>query len=176
MDTYLYGAVRTPFGRFNGGLAGVRPDDLAAGVIESLLATTPGPDRAEVDEVVWGNANGAGEENRNVGRMASLLAGLPPAGSSPGTVGSPDADDATEGGADPAGLQAVPWFWSDQYDLTLQVSGLADLAERWVTRPRPDGTEVLLGLASDGRLVCAAITSASSSPVSAATSARSGPS
>ena len=87
---------------------------------------------------------------------ASLLAGLPPAGSSPGTVGSPDADDATEGGADPAGLQAVPWFWSDQYDLTLQVSGLADLAERWVTRPRPDGTEVLLGLASDGRLVCAA--------------------
>lgn len=83
MDTYLYGAVRTPFGRFNGGLAGVRPDDLAAGVIESLVTTT-GLDRAEVDEVVWGNANGAGEENRNVGRMVALLAGLPT--SVPGTT------------------------------------------------------------------------------------------
>ncbi|GAB3117461.1 FAD-dependent oxidoreductase [Janibacter alkaliphilus] len=93
---------------------------------------------------------------------ASLLAGLLAAGASTGTDasagtgGSPGADGTAGGGAEPAGLQAVPWFWSDQYDLTLQVSGLADLAERWVTRPRPDGTEVLLGLASDGRLVCAA--------------------
>src|SRR3954470_11721355 len=77
MSAYVYAAVRTPFGRFNGALAGVRPDDLAAGVIEALLARTPDLDRAAVDEVVWGNANGAGEENRNVGRMAGLLAGLP---------------------------------------------------------------------------------------------------
>ena len=73
----MYVAVRTPFGRFNGGLAGVRPDDLAAGVIEALLERTPHLDREAIDEVVWGNANGAGEENRNVARMAALLAGLP---------------------------------------------------------------------------------------------------
>ena len=77
MDAFVYSAVRTPFGRFNGALAGVRPDDLAARAIEALLATAPDLDGAEVDEVIWGNANGAGEENRNVGRMAALLAGLP---------------------------------------------------------------------------------------------------
>ncbi|MEU9018485.1 thiolase family protein [Actinomadura sp. NPDC048394] len=84
MSTYLYSAVRTPFGRFNGALAGVRPDDLAAGVITALLERAPGLDPAAVGEVVWGNANGAGEENRNVGRMAALLAGLPT--SVPGTT------------------------------------------------------------------------------------------
>ncbi|NEA25977.1 thiolase family protein [Actinomadura bangladeshensis] len=84
MSSYLYSAVRTPFGRFNGALAGVRPDDLAAGVITALLDRAPGLDPAAIDEVVWGNANGAGEENRNVGRMAALLAGLPT--SVPGTT------------------------------------------------------------------------------------------
>lgn len=77
MSAYLYATARTPFGRFNGALAGVRPDDLAASAIRSLLAKAPDLDHAAVDEVVWGNANGAGEENRNVGRMAALLAGLP---------------------------------------------------------------------------------------------------
>ncbi|TNM37505.1 thiolase family protein [Nocardioides albidus] len=75
--SFVYDAVRTPFGRFNGSLAGVRPDDLAAGVVSALLARAPGLDPAAIDDVVWGNANGAGEENRNVGRMAVLLAGLP---------------------------------------------------------------------------------------------------
>lgn len=74
---YVYDAVRTPFGRFGGGLAGVRPDDLAAVVLSSLVERSPGLDPAVVDDVVWGNANGAGEENRNVGRMAALLAGYP---------------------------------------------------------------------------------------------------
>jgi acetyl-CoA acyltransferase len=74
---YLYDAVRTPFGRFNGALAGVRPDDLASYVIRALLERSPQLDGAAVDEVIFGNANGAGEDNRNVGRMASLLAGLP---------------------------------------------------------------------------------------------------
>jgi len=74
---YLYDAVRTPFGRYGGGLAGVRPDDLAAGVLAQLLRRSPGLDPAAVDDVVLGNANGAGEENRNVARMAALLAGLP---------------------------------------------------------------------------------------------------
>jgi acetyl-CoA acyltransferase len=74
---YLYDAVRTPFGRFNGALASVRPDDLASYVITALLERSPRLDGAAVDEVIFGNANGAGEDNRNVGRMASLLAGLP---------------------------------------------------------------------------------------------------
>jgi acetyl-CoA acyltransferase len=74
---YLYDAVRTPFGRFNGALAGVRPDDLAAYVITALLERNPLLEGAAVDEVIFGNANGAGEDNRNLGRMAGLLAGLP---------------------------------------------------------------------------------------------------
>lgn len=77
MDSFVYAASRTPFGRYAGGLAGIRPDDLAASAITSLLAKVPSFDPAAIDDVVWGNANGAGEENRNVGRMAALLAGLP---------------------------------------------------------------------------------------------------
>ncbi len=84
MSAFLYAATRTPFGRFNGALAGVRPDDLAAAAITSTLARVPGLDPAAIGDVVWGNANGAGEENRNVGRMAALLAGLPV--SVPGTT------------------------------------------------------------------------------------------
>ena len=80
MDTtpqaYLYDAVRSPFGRFGGALASVRPDDLVAATLQAVVERS-GLDPAAVDEVVLGNANGAGEENRNVARMASLLAGLP---------------------------------------------------------------------------------------------------
>ncbi|GHB03705.1 MULTISPECIES: thiolase family protein [Streptomyces] len=76
-DVYLVDAVRTPFGRYNGALAGVRPDDLAAHTIGALLERTPALDPARIDDVYVGNANGAGEENRNVARMAALLAGLP---------------------------------------------------------------------------------------------------
>jgi acetyl-CoA acyltransferase len=73
---YVVDVARTPFGKFNGALAGVRPDDLAAAVLRRLAERHP--DVAEhVDDVVLGNANGAGEENRNVARMAVLLAGLP---------------------------------------------------------------------------------------------------
>lgn len=74
---YIVDAVRTPIGRYNGGLAGVRPDDLAAHAVRELLARTPALDPARVEDVYFGNANGAGEENRNVARMAALLAGLP---------------------------------------------------------------------------------------------------
>ncbi|WP_338702845.1 thiolase family protein [Streptomyces sp. Q6] len=76
-DSYLYAAARTPFGRFSGALANVRPDDLAALAVTGTLAKTPALDPALIGDVVWGNANGAGEDNRNVGRMAVLLAGLP---------------------------------------------------------------------------------------------------
>ena len=74
---HLYAAARTPFGRFGGALAGVRPDDLAATALSGVLAKAPGLDPARIDDVVWGCANQAGEDNRNVGRMAVLLAGLP---------------------------------------------------------------------------------------------------
>ena len=76
-DAFVYAAARTPFGRFGGALAEVRPDDLAAGVVTAVLATAPSLDPAEIADVVWGCANQAGEDNRNVGRMAVLLAGLP---------------------------------------------------------------------------------------------------
>jgi acetyl-CoA acetyltransferase family protein len=74
---FIIDAVRTPVGKIGGALATVRPDDLAGGVIASLLARTPGLDPADIDDVHFGNGNGAGEENRNVGRMAALLAGMP---------------------------------------------------------------------------------------------------
>ena len=74
---YVYAAARTPFGRFGGGLSQVRPDDLAAVVLQGLLAKVPGLEPARIAEIVLGNANGAGEDNRNVARMAVLLAGLP---------------------------------------------------------------------------------------------------
>ncbi|MEV0490713.1 thiolase family protein [Streptomyces atratus] len=76
-DVYIVDAVRTPVGKYGGALSGVRPDDLAAGVLRSLLSRTPDLDPARIDDVFFGNANGAGEENRNVARMAVLLAGLP---------------------------------------------------------------------------------------------------
>ena len=74
---FIYDALRTPFGRFGGALAAVRPDELAAGVLRALLARSPALDPTAIDEVILGNANGAGEDNRNVARMAGLLAGLP---------------------------------------------------------------------------------------------------
>ncbi len=87
-DAFVYDAVRTPFGRFGGALATTRPDDLAALVVRAIVGRAPGlagDGAAEhVDEVVFGNANGAGEDNRNVARMATLLAGLPT--SIPGTT------------------------------------------------------------------------------------------
>ena len=74
---FVYDAIRTPFGRLGGGLAKIRPDDLAATVIRAVLDRSPDLDPERIDEIVFGNANGAGEDNRNVGRMAGLLAGLP---------------------------------------------------------------------------------------------------
>ena len=74
---YIAAARRTPIGKLRGALSGIRPDDLAADVIRDLVAGLPNLDPAEIDDVYWGNANGAGEENRDVARMALLLAGLP---------------------------------------------------------------------------------------------------
>jgi acetyl-CoA acetyltransferase family protein len=74
---YIYEAVRTPFGRYGGALSAVRPDDLAAEVLKSLLARVPELAPEQIDDVIYGVANGSGEDNRDVARMAVLLAGLP---------------------------------------------------------------------------------------------------
>ena len=75
-EAFLVGGARTPVGRYGGALSAVRPDDLAALTIRRVIDDA-GIDPADIDEVIYGNANGAGEENRNVARMAALLAGLP---------------------------------------------------------------------------------------------------
>ena len=75
--TLIVDVVRTPIGKHGGALAAVRPDDMAASAISALLARTPGLDPAQIDDVYFGDANGAGEDNRNVARMAGLLAGMP---------------------------------------------------------------------------------------------------
>jgi acetyl-CoA acetyltransferase family protein len=74
---FVVDAVRTPFGRYGGGLSRVRPDDLAAHAVRALLDRSPELDPARVDDVLFGDANQAGEDNRNVARMAWLLNGLP---------------------------------------------------------------------------------------------------
>jgi len=76
-DAFICDAVRTPIGRYAGALSGVRTDDLGAIPIRALLERNPGLDGAGVDDVIFGCANQAGEDNRNVARMAALLAGLP---------------------------------------------------------------------------------------------------
>ncbi|MCM8738459.1 3-oxoadipyl-CoA thiolase [Azospirillum sp. A1-3] len=83
-EAYICDAVRTPFGRYGGGLAPVRPDDLAAVPLKALMERNPGVEWSAVDDVILGCANQAGEDNRNVARMAALLAGLPVA--VPGTT------------------------------------------------------------------------------------------
>ena len=121
---HVYSAARTPFGRFGGALSGFRPDDLAALALSAALTKVPDLNPAEIEDVYWGNANGAGEENRNVGRMAVLLAGLPT--SVPGTtinrlcgssldaammasrtVESGDADIVVAGGVE--SMSRAPW-------------------------------------------------------------------
>jgi acetyl-CoA acyltransferase len=76
-DAFICDAVRTPFGRYGGSLSGMRTDDLAAVPLRALVERNPGVDWDRVDDVVYGCANQAGEDNRNVARMSLLLAGLP---------------------------------------------------------------------------------------------------
>src|SRR6187549_934639 len=78
-EAFLCDAIRTPFGRYGGALASIRTDDLAALPLRALVARHPGLDLERIDDVLYGCANQAGEDNRNVARMAVLLAGLPEA-------------------------------------------------------------------------------------------------
>jgi 3-oxoadipyl-CoA thiolase len=84
LDALICDATRTPIGRYGGALASIRTDDLAALPIAALMARNPGVNWASIDDVIYGDANQAGEDNRNVARMAALLAGLPEA--VPGTT------------------------------------------------------------------------------------------
>ncbi|MFQ5572295.1 MAG: beta-ketoacyl synthase N-terminal-like domain-containing protein, partial [Rhodothermales bacterium] len=77
-NAYIIDGTRTPIGKFGGSLSGVRTDDLAALSIQSLIERNPQLDASQVDDVIFGCANQAGEDNRNLARMALLLAGLPP--------------------------------------------------------------------------------------------------
>ncbi|MFZ5827782.1 MAG: beta-ketoacyl synthase N-terminal-like domain-containing protein, partial [Bacillota bacterium] len=76
-NAVIVDAIRTPVGRYGGALKGVRPDDLAALTIKRLLERNPGVDPVQIEDLYLGNTNQAGEDNRNVARMALLLAGLP---------------------------------------------------------------------------------------------------
>ena len=76
-QAFICDAIRTPFGRYGGSLSGVRPDDLGAVPVRALMARNPQVDWASLTDVIYGCANQAGEDNRNVARMSSLLAGLP---------------------------------------------------------------------------------------------------
>lgn len=77
MEAYILDAIRTPIGRYGGGLSSIRTDDLAALPITELVKRNPEIDWSKIDDVIYGDANQAGEDNRNVARMAALLAGLP---------------------------------------------------------------------------------------------------
>ncbi|MGW9403249.1 thiolase family protein [Arthrobacter sp. NPDC055585] len=149
-QAYIYDAVRTPFGRFGGALAGVRPDDLAAQVIRASVARAPELDPSRVDEVIFGNANGAGEENRNVARMATLLASLPV--SVPGTTVNRLCGSSLD-----AAMIASRQINTGEADLML-VGGVESMSRApWVLpkneRPFPAGDQTLASTTLGWRLV-----------------------
>jgi acetyl-CoA acetyltransferase len=86
-EAYICDAIRTPFGRYGGALSTVRPDDLGAIPIKALMQRNPGVDWALLDDVIYGCANQAGEDNRNVARMSLLLAGIPQEVAAPPSTG-----------------------------------------------------------------------------------------
>ena len=160
---YIVDAVRTPVGRIGGGLASVRPDDLASGVVAALLERSPTLDPATVDDVHFGNSNGAGEENRNVARMAALLAGMPT--SVPGTTANRlcgsgleavigasraiavgDAEVCIAGGVE--SMSRAPWVVTKPeraYERGHQQMHSTTLGWRLVNRRHPDRWTVPLG-------------------------------
>ncbi|MCC3281204.1 thiolase family protein [Arthrobacter caoxuetaonis] len=149
-QAYIYDAVRTPFGRFGGALASVRPDNLAAQVIRAAVSRAPGLDPERIDEVVFGNANGAGEENRNVARMATLLSGLPV--SIPGTTVNRLCGSSLD-----AAMIASRQINTGEADLML-VGGVESMSRApWVLpkneKPYPAGDQTLASTTLGWRLV-----------------------
>lgn len=112
MDAFICDATRTPIGRYGGALSSIRTDDLAALPIAALVARNPDVDWANVDDVIYGSANQAGEDNRNVARMAALLAGLP------STVPGTTLNRLCASGMDAVGM-AARGIKSGDYDLAI---------------------------------------------------------
>ncbi|WP_369263675.1 acetyl-CoA C-acyltransferase [Streptomyces sp. R35] len=128
--SFVYDALRTPFGKYGKALAGVRPDDLAAHVMSALVERQPDLDPERIDDIVFGNANGAGEDNRNVARMGALLAGFPT--STPGVTVNRLCGSGVE--AVIQGSRAI-----EAGDATLVLAGGVESMSRapWVV-PKPD--------------------------------------
>ena len=119
---YLVDGVRTPIGNFGGTVGAVRPDDMAALVLKEVLARNPSVDPAAIADVILGCANQAGEDNRNVARMAALLAGLPP--SVPGV----SVNRLCASGLDAVGAAGVSY--QDVVDV-LETEGLEKFEAAW---------------------------------------------
>lgn len=148
--SYVYDAVRTPFGRIGKSLAGVRPDDLAASTLQALVARHPGLDPARIDDVFLGAANQAGEDNRNVARMAAILAGWPT--SVPGATVNRLCGSSVE-----AVIQASRAVETGDADLIV-AGGVESMSRApWVlpkpSRPYPAGDETLHSTTLGWRLV-----------------------
>jgi acetyl-CoA acetyltransferase family protein len=149
-DVYIIDAVRTPLGRHGGGLAGVRPDDLAAHVVGEVVRRSPDLDPARIDDVLLGDANAAGEDNRDVARMAVLLAGLPT--TVPGVTLNRLCGSGMEAVIEASRAVAVG-------DASLCVAGGVESMSRapWVLakpdRPYPRGNETLFSTTLGWRLV-----------------------
>ena len=132
-NAVIVGAVRTPVGRYGGVLGDIRPDDLGAAVITSLVGASR-VDPATIDDVIWGCANQAGEDNRNVGRMSGLLAGLP--FTVPGTTVNRLCGSSLE-----AVIQAARGIWTGDMDTV--IAGGAESMSRApyaVAKKQPAGT------------------------------------
>jgi acetyl-CoA acetyltransferase family protein len=147
---HIYDAVRTPFGKYGKGLAGIRPDDLAASTLKALLERHPEFDPSRIDDVILGDANQAGEDNRDVARMAVLLAGLPT--SVPGST----TNRLCGSGLD-AAIQASRAI--ETGDATVMIAGGVESMSRAPfvmlkpEKPYPTGNETLVGTTLGWRLV-----------------------
>jgi acetyl-CoA acetyltransferase family protein len=147
---YIYDAVRTPFGKYGKGLAGIRPDDLAASTLKALLERHPEFDPSRIDDVILGDANQAGEDNRDIARMAVLLAGLPT--SVPGST----TNRLCGSGLD-AAIQASRAI--ETGDATVMIAGGVESMSRAPfvmlkpEKPYPTGNETLVGTTLGWRLV-----------------------
>ena len=148
--SYVYDTVRTPFGKYGKSLAGIRPDDLAASTLKALLERHPDLDPARIDDVILGDANQAGEDNRDVARMAVLLAGLPV--SVPGTT----VNRLCGSGVD-AAIHASRAI--ETGDAQVMIAGGVESMSRapWVLlkpeKPYPAGNETLVSTTLGWRLV-----------------------
>lgn len=149
-SAYVYEAVRTPFGKYGGALSGVRPDDLAAEVIRALLGRVRALDPAQIDDVIYGTANGSGEDNRNVARMGLLLAGLPT--SVPGATVNRLCGSSLE-----ASIQAARAIETGDAKIILAGGGESMSRAPWIlpkpSRPFPASNETLYSSALGWRMV-----------------------